>query len=56
MKLKKLKRREFLHLTAGAVLGAAAAACGAPPTPETIEVVKTVEVETIVEKIVTARG
>jgi len=51
MKLKKLKRREFLHLTAGAALGAAAAACGAP-TPETITVEKTVEVEKIVEKTV----
>jgi len=51
MKLKKLKRREFLHLTAGAVLGAAATACGAPPTPETIveTVVETVEVEVPVE-------
>ena len=49
MKLKQLKRREFLHLTAGAALGAAVAACGAP-TPETVVVEKTVEVE--VEKIV----
>ena len=46
---KKLKRREFLHLSAVAVLGVAATACGAP-TPEVIE--RTVEVEKIVEKIV----
>jgi peptide/nickel transport system substrate-binding protein len=49
MKLKKLKRREFLHLTGVAVLGAAAAACSAP-TPETITVERTVEVEKIVER------
>jgi peptide/nickel transport system substrate-binding protein len=49
MKLKKLKRREFLRLTAGAALGAAAAACAAP-TPETITVEKTVEVEKVVER------
>ncbi len=45
MKLKKLKRREFLHLTAGAVLGAAAAACA----PDPVEVERTVEVEKVVE-------
>jgi peptide/nickel transport system substrate-binding protein len=49
MKLRKLKRREFLHLTGAAVIGAAAAAC-TPATPETIQVERTVEVEKIVEK------
>lgn len=52
MKSKRLTRREFLHLTTAAALGAAAAACTAP-TPqiikETVEVVKTVEVEKTVE-------
>ncbi|MBN1873118.1 MAG: hypothetical protein JXA33_02735 [Anaerolineae bacterium] len=50
---RKLKRREFLHLTGAAILGATAAACAAP-TPEIIEkiVEKTVEVEKVVEKTV----
>ena len=51
MKLRKLKRREFLHLTGVAAIGAVAAACSAP-TPEVIEVDREVEVEKIVEKVV----
>jgi len=49
MKSKSLTRREFLHLTTVAALGAAATACTAP-TPQIIE--KTVEVEKVVEKTV----
>lgn len=49
MKSKSLTRREFLHLTTAAALGAVATACAAP-TPQIIE--KTVEVEKIVEKTV----
>ena len=49
MKSKSLSRREFLHLTTAAALGAVATACAAP-TPQIIE--KTVEVEKIVEKTV----
>ncbi len=49
MKSKALTRREFLHLTTAAALGAVATACAAP-TPQIIE--KTVEVEKIVEKTV----
>ena len=49
MKSKSLTRREFLHLSTAAALGAVATACTAP-TPQIIE--KTVEVEKIVEKTV----
>jgi peptide/nickel transport system substrate-binding protein len=47
---RKLKRRQFLQLAAGAAVGAAVTACGGAPTPEVIE--KTVEVEKVVEKTV----
>ncbi|MBN1262411.1 MAG: hypothetical protein JXB35_17155 [Anaerolineae bacterium] len=49
MRSKVLSRREFLHLTTAAALGAVATACAAP-TPQIIE--KTVEVEKVVEKTV----
>jgi len=49
MKSKSLTRREFLHLSTAAALGAVATACAAP-TPEIIR--ETVEVEKIVEKTV----
>jgi peptide/nickel transport system substrate-binding protein len=49
MKSKVLTRREFLHVTTAAALGAVAAACTAP-TPQIIK--ETVEVEKIVEKTV----
>ncbi|MEJ5308415.1 MAG: ABC transporter substrate-binding protein [Anaerolineae bacterium] len=49
MKSKVLTRREFLHLTTAAALGAVATAC-TPPTPQIIK--ETVEVEKVVEKTV----
>ncbi len=49
MKLRKLSRREFLHLTTAAAVGAVATAC-ATPTPQIIK--ETVEVEKVVEKTV----
>jgi len=56
MVTRKLKRREFLHLSAAAALGAVATAC-AGPTPEVIEkeVTRAVEkqVTQVVEKQVT---
>jgi multiple sugar transport system substrate-binding protein len=49
---KQLSRREFLRLAGLTSVGVLAAACGPAPTPE--KVVETVEVEKIVEKVVTA--
>jgi len=49
MKSKVLTRREFLHLTTAAALGAAVTACAAP-TPQIIR--ETVEVEKIVRETV----
>lgn len=48
MTKRRLTRRDFLNLTAGAAAGSLLAACGAQPTPETI--VETVIVEKEVEK------
>jgi peptide/nickel transport system substrate-binding protein len=47
---RKIRRREFLKLSALATVGAAAAACA--PTPEVIEVTREVEVEKVVKETV----
>lgn len=54
MQKKKLSRRDFLNISAGAAAGSVLAACGAQPTPETIveTVIVEKEGETIVETVV----
>ena len=51
MAAQKVSRREFLRLAALGSVGVAAAAC-VPPTAQVVK--ETVEVETVVEKVVTA--
>ena len=54
MARNRLSRRDFVRASAGVAAGGLLAACGAQPTPEVIEVEKQVEVEKVVEKVVTA--
>ncbi len=48
MEQKKLKRREFLQLSAAATLGAVATACAGPATPQVIKETVPVEVTKVV--------
>lgn len=56
MEKREIKRRDFLKVSATAVLGVVASACGVTttPTPQIIKEIQTVEVEVEKEKIVEA--